>query len=412
MRPPTLVQTVRLTDPPWQSDDRLRNIMRVIAGTDEEIRIVGGAVRDALLKRPITDIDLATTATPDVTTARAEAAGFRAVPTGIAHGTVTIIAGGKPFEVTTLREDIATNGRHATVTFGRDWAKDAGRRDFTVNALYADFAGLVTDYTGGIADCAARRIRFIGAADARIREDYLRILRFYRFCAVINVADFDPDAVTATTALASGIETLSGERIGQEMQKLVVADGAVAALKAMHAFGILHHALGIATPDLTVFVNMKARLDAFAGHGLASPANLPTLLLAALVTTEAEAAALAARLRLSNAARDRIIAALRAGERLRLHPEPSAIPGHVYRHGHEAVIDGLLLSPTDDDDALARIASALTCAPPRLPVNGRDLVAAGIAPGPAVGAALEQLTERWIESGFSLTQEDLLAGLR
>lgn len=412
MPSPDLVHEMRLIDPPWKDDDRLRNVMRVVAGSDEEVRIVGGAVRDALLGRPLTDIDLATTATPDIVTARAEAAGFRAVPTGIAHGTVTIVAGGKPYEITTLREDIATDGRHATVTFGRDWAKDAARRDFTVNALYADVDGWVIDTVGGIADCAARRIRFIGAPEARIREDYLRILRFYRFCAVIDVTDFDTDAITATTALASGIDTLSGERIGQEMQKLVVAEGAVTALAAMRDHGILSHALGLDKTDLTAFSRLTARLAALREHGLELPAHRATLFLAALVENEVEALALVSRLRLSNAARDRMIEALRARDRLRTDPRTEAIPGHVYRLGLESVVDGMLLSPGNDAETLAHVAAARGFTPPRLPVNGRDLVAAGIQPGPAIGAAIEELTDRWIKSGFTLTREALLASLR
>jgi poly(A) polymerase len=386
--------------------------MRVVAGSDEEVRIVGGAVRDALLGRPLTDIDLATTATPDIVTARAEAVGFRAVPTGIAHGTVTIVAGGKPYEITTLREDVETNGRHATVTFGRDWAKDAARRDFTVNALCADVDGWVTDTVGGIADCAARHIRFIGRAEARIREDYLRILRFYRFCAVINVTDFDADAIRATQALASGIDTLSGERVGQEMQKLVVADGAVSALAAMRDHGILSHAIGLDTTDLTAFSRLKARMAALSERGLEPPAHRATLFLAALVATEPAALALVSRLRMANAARDRMIAALRARDRLATDPRTAAIPGHVYRLGTSATVDGMLLSPGDDADVLARIKAARDFTPPRLPINGRDLVAAGVEPGPAVGAAIEKLTDRWIKSGFTLTREALLATLK
>lgn len=403
---------MQLIAPPWAGNDRLRAVMRVVAGADEEVRIVGGAVRDALLLRPVTDIDLATTATPDVVTARAEAAGFRAIPTGIGHGTVTIVAGGTPFEVTTLREDIETNGRHATVTFGRDWAKDAARRDFTVNALSADIDGLVTDTVGGIADCEARRIRFIGAAETRIREDYLRILRFYRFCAVINVTDFDAQAIAATEVLASGIDTLSGERIGQEMQKLVVAEGAVTALGTMREHGILAHALRLNGADLVTFSSLKGRLATLADRGVEPPAHCATLLLAALVATEADAVALASRLRLSNAARDRMIAALRARDRIRAMPDTAAIPAHVYRLGTAATVDGALLCPGDDTEILAHVIAARAFMPPRLPVNGRDLIAAGITPGPAVGAALEQLTDRWIASGFSLTREALLATLK
>lgn len=412
MPSPAPVHEMRLIDPPWAGDDRLKNVMRVVAGADEEVRVVGGAVRDALLKRPLTDIDLATTATPDIVTARAEAAGFRAVPTGIAHGTVTIVAGGKPFEITTLREDIDTNGRHATVSFGRDWARDAARRDFTVNALYADFDGLVTDHVGGIADCLARRIRFIGSPEARIREDYLRILRYYRFCAVINVTDFDTQAVVATEALASGIDSLSGERIGQEMQKLVVADGAVTALTAMQDHGILRHVLGAETTDLTTFARLKSRLTELTAQGLEPPANRATLLLAALIMSEPEALGLASRLRLSNAARDRIVAALRARDRIRTATRATAIPGHVYRLGTEATVDGMLLLPGNDALALADVRAARDFKPPRLPVNGRDLVAAGVEAGPAVGAALERLTDRWIESGFTLSRDALLEALK
>jgi len=207
------------------AEPRLRRLLTALDGNGEETRVVGGAVRNALFGRRVKDVDLATTALPEETARRAREEGFKVVPTGIEHGTLTVIVGGEPFEVTTLREDVETDGRHAVVRFGRDFAADALRRDFTINALSVRADGEIRDYTGGLADIAAGRVRFIGSARGRIREDYLRILRFFRFFAEYAQGPIDADGLHAAIHERAGLERLSRERIRTEFLRLLAAPG-------------------------------------------------------------------------------------------------------------------------------------------------------------------------------------------
>ena len=225
-------------DGAWLREGPLPRLLDVLDRDGEEARVVGGAVRNALLGEPVGDIDVATTAVPEEVMRRAEAAGFKPVPTGIEHGTVTVVIDGTPFEVTTLREDVETFGRHARVAFGRDWRRDAERRDFTMNALYAARDGTIHDHVGGLADLEERRVRFIGDPARRIAEDYLRILRFFRFHAAYgHGGQPDADGLAACIAARAGLETLSRERVRMEMLKLLVAPHAVPALAAMSGGG-------------------------------------------------------------------------------------------------------------------------------------------------------------------------------
>jgi poly(A) polymerase len=231
-------------DAPWLREAPLGDLLAVLDRDGEEARVVGGAVRNTLLKEPHGDIDIATTAVPQEVARRVTAAGFKPVPTGIEHGTITVVAAGRPFEVTTLREDVETFGRHAKVAFGRDWRRDAAPRDFTMNALSASRDGTVHDYVGGLADIVARRVRFIGDAAARIAEDYLRILRFFRFHAAYGNGAPDPEGLAACIAARAQLERLSRERVRMEMLKLVVAAHAVPALAVMSEAGLLLAVLG------------------------------------------------------------------------------------------------------------------------------------------------------------------------
>ena len=223
----------------WLGEPALQAVFDALEQEGDGARVVGGAVRNTLLGVAVSDIDIATTAEPATVIRRVEAAGLKAVPTGVDHGTVTVVSGGRPFEVTTLREDVETHGRHATVRFGRNWQHDAARRDFTMNALYAARDGTLFDPVGGLPDLAARRVRFIGEADRRIREDYLRILRFFRFHAQYGEGAPDAEGLAAVARLKDGLAGLSAERIGAEMRKLVGARGAVATLEAMLDAGIM-----------------------------------------------------------------------------------------------------------------------------------------------------------------------------
>ncbi len=228
-----------LSDAPWLKSGPAARVLALLNGANEEARVVGGAVRNALMNIPTADIDIATTAVPEEVVRRARAAGIKSVPTGIEHGTVTLVVDGHPFEVTTLREDTETYGRKAKVAFGRDWVRDAERRDFTINGLSVDAGGVVHDHVGGLADIAARRVRFIGDPGERIAEDYLRILRFFRFHAAYAVGEPDRAGYLACIGGRAGLASLSAERIRMEMLKLVVASGAEIAVTAMADGGLL-----------------------------------------------------------------------------------------------------------------------------------------------------------------------------
>src|SRR6478672_7221102 len=228
-----------LDDAPWLTSGPAARVLALLGGNGEEARVVGGAVRNALLEIPAGDMDIATTALPAEVIRRAKAAGIKSVPTGIEHGTVTLVVDGHPFEVTTLREDTETFGRKAKVAFGRDWARDAERCDFTINGLSVDAEGIVHDHVGGLADIAARRVRFIGDAGQRIAEDYLRILRFFRMHAAYGTDEPDRAGYLACIAGRAGLASLSAERVRMEMLKLVVAEGAGVAVQAMADAGLL-----------------------------------------------------------------------------------------------------------------------------------------------------------------------------
>ena len=376
----------------------LRRVFAAIDRDGEETRIVGGAVRDALAGRPVKEIDLATTATPELVLARAEAAGIRAIPTGIAHGTITLLTDGEAFEATSLREDVDTDGRHAQVRFGRDFSADALRRDFTINALFLGEDGRIFDYVGGRDDLAAGRVRFIGEASRRIREDYLRILRFFRFSADFGAGPLDAEGLLAAMRERGGLARLSRERVRAELLKLLVARRAADAAQAMTDAGLVGPLLASA-PN-------PARLRALTKIEDAA-ARDPLLRLAALcLNLPEDAERVGERLRLSNAERQRLARA--ANALIALHGVRSAPPHDELRrllflHGREAATDALLLAAIRAPDP-AQWADALTflraAAEPRLPFSGDDLIARGVPAGRAIGNALESLRQRWIGAGF------------
>ncbi|TVR10518.1 MAG: CCA tRNA nucleotidyltransferase [Salinarimonadaceae bacterium] len=376
------------------ADAALRRILTALDGDGEETRVVGGAVRNALMGLPVRDIDLTTTAAPQETTRRARAAGLKVVPTGIEHGTVTVIVDGRPFEVTTLREDVETDGRFAVVRFGRDFAMDARRRDFTINALSVGADGEVRDYVGGLEDVAARRVRFIGAADNRIREDYLRILRFFRFFAEYAVGPIDQDGLRAAIAGREGLARLSRERIRAEFVRLLAAPRALETARLLAHSGLLDR--------LTGGVGDIGRL----GRVVANAGSDATLRLAAFdVMSEADVNRLTERLRLSNAEAARLLGYARALAAMRgRHAvvDSLALRRLSAEWGARAVMDAAAAlrgepSPVFAPDALAALEAGLD--DPVMPLAGRDLVAAGLRPGPDLGQALEQARAAWIEGG-------------
>ncbi|MDI1264310.1 MAG: CCA tRNA nucleotidyltransferase, partial [bacterium] len=285
----------RKLDAPWLKSGPAPRVLALLNGDGEEARVVGGAVRNTLLDLPIGDIDIATTALPGEVVRRARSAGIKSVPTGIEHGTVTLVVEGQPFEVTTLREDTETFGRKARVAFGRDWVRDAERRDFTINGLSIDAAGLVHDHVGGLADIAGRRVRFIGEAGARIAEDYLRILRFFRFHAAYGAGELDRAGYLACIEGRAGLASLSAERLRMEMLKLLVADGAGGAVLAMSDAGLLQSMCGgvVYTGPFAAMIAAERSLDL--------PPSAVRRLAALTVAVTEDAKRVAVRLRLSNA---------------------------------------------------------------------------------------------------------------
>jgi poly(A) polymerase len=384
----------RLPDPGLFARGPAGRLLAALGGEGEEIRVAGGAVRDAMLGRVPTDVDCATTALPDETMRRATGAGFRTIPTGIEHGTVTVLVDETRIEVTTLRADVATDGRHATVAFGRDFAADAARRDFTINALFADRDGAVYDHVGGLADLAARRVRFIGDPARRIREDYLRILRLFRFHAAYGEGPVDPAALAACAREREGLAILSRERVRAELVKLCVAPRAGEMLRLMDEAGLLGR--------LVQGVAHHRRFDALLAEDDAAP---PADRLAMLTVEIAEdAGRLRERLSLANeetdvAMRHAVIAgALRAAG---FRPTPQMARALLYRAGAEA--KPVLVARLAAAGAPASLLDVMrTLAPPPAspPWRGADALAAGIAPGPAVGALLARAEALWIAADF------------
>ena len=373
----------------------LSQVLALLDADGEEARVVGGAVRDLMLGTEVGDIDLATTCLPQETMRRAKAAGIKAVPTGIEHGTVTLVSDGAVFEVTTLRRDVSTDGRHAQVAFGRDFEADALRRDFTVNALALSADGLLHDYADGLADLAARRIRFIGEAGMRIREDYLRILRFFRFHARFGEGPPDCEGIAACIAGRGGLAGLSRERVRAELMKLLVANGAAPMLEAMAASGLLMPIIG-RVPHL-------ARFRAITEGG--GEDVYPAFRLAALaVTVHEDALHLREALRLSNGEYDRIERLALAQEALGGLAELPSIAKlrHVaLAQGNDAVAGALVLLnaglPSRGEEIGALIA-ALAATPSFLP-GGADLIALGLPAGPRIGKTLATARAAWIEAG-------------
>ena len=406
-----------LAGAPWLRAAPTQRVLGVIAAGGFEARAVGGVVRNALMGLPTagidgTDIDVATTARPEDVIRLARGAGLTVVETGLGHGTVTVIADHHPFEVTTLRRDVETHGRHATIAFTDDWADDARRRDFTMNALYCDAGGTVHDPLGGLADLNARRVRFIGEPAERIREDHLRILRFFRFTAQYSQGLPDATGLAACTRERAGLAQLSAERIRQELVRLLQAQGALAAVDAMQAHGILAEVLpAVPRPGLL------ARVAAIeGGHGLAPD---PMRRLGALaVETAEDAVRLARALKVSRKERGALELAAQPDARLPEAPAARVARVLLYRHAPAdyrrliALSWARALNSSTCDDRWTR---ALTLPDrwqaPRMPVTGADVMARGIPAGPAVGTALRALEAWWIAADFAAERDELLGRL-
>ena len=375
-----------------------------------EARFVGGAVRNALLGAPVADIDIAVPMPPSEAVTRLSAAGIRTVPTGIEHGTVTAIAGAHTFEVTSLRRDVETDGRRAVIAFTDDWAEDAMRRDFTINALYAAADGEIFDYATGVSDLIAGRVRFMGDAATRIAEDYLRILRLFRFHAWYGKGDLDEAALRASAAARDRLQTLSAERIAKEMLRLLEAVRPGPVLRVMAATGILSQVL----PGELDLARLE-RLCELDNENMLVPDAL--LRLAALLPPGA-AEDVGSRLKLSNADRVRLVAALAAGDRILSHLKAPEVRRLLYIHGVPAFKDRVRLAwaaaPRSQPALAWRMLLAMADAyeRPRFPLTGRDVMAAGVPEGARVGQVLARLEADWAEEDFATPEETLRARLK
>nr|WP_285840116.1 CCA tRNA nucleotidyltransferase [Sphingopyxis alaskensis] len=376
-----------MPDAAWRDRPGLRRIVAALADDGGAVKVVGGAVRDTLLGLDVTDVDLATPLVPGEVTRRLEAAGIKVIPTGIAHGTVTAIASGDHHEITTLRRDVATDGRRATVAFADDWREDAARRDFTINALYADpRTGAIDDWFGGLADLDRGRVAFIGDAASRIAEDHLRILRFYRFAARFGRGDLDPASHAAVVAARQSLKSLSRERIADELAKILALPDPRAIVAQMHADGIL----AVLLPELDA--GFAAALDRlFANEAVAGAVPAALRRLAALLPADvAIAEQVASRLRLSTRQRKHLAAL--GGHR---HDVARPVRQLAYAIGIEAARDVHLLA---GDPAALRTLSDWQV--PMLPVKGGDIVARGIAAGPEVARILKAVEAAWVAEDF------------
>jgi len=394
-------------DAAWLNARPLTQVLGLLNRDGEEARVVGGAVRNTLLGLAPGDIDIATTALPGEVMRRAEGAGFKAVPTGIDHGTVTVVIESKPFEVTTLREDVETFGRHATVRFGRDWQRDAQRRDFTMNALSLTADGAVHDYVGGLTDLEKRHVRFIGDAATRIAEDYLRILRFFRFHAWYGEGHPDAAGLHAAIAAREGLAQLSRERVRMELMKLMAAPRAVPALAVMAEAGLIGPVLG-GVPHLASFSNM---VKVEAACGLAADATRRLGALGVWVIEDAER--LRERLRLFNVENARLAAAAESWWRVSPAMGDAAARALVYRIGPEYFTERALLAWTRSDASAHDVAwREFVTLPqrwtaPKFPLKAADFIARGLEKGPVLGSALARAEKAWIEAGFPMARRAL-----
>jgi poly(A) polymerase len=399
----------RLPPQPWLTAPETRTVVEALTRDGGQTRFVGGCVRDAWLGRPVKDVDLATPDPPETVMQRLQSAGIRAIPTGIEHGTVTAVVDGKQFEITTLRHDVETFGRRARVAFTDDWDADAARRDFTMNALSADPDGTVHDPFGGIEDLEAGRVRFVGDAEARIREDVLRLLRFFRFHAWYGKGHPDEQAIAACSRLAPLLPTLSGERVAAEILRLLMAPDPATALDLMRDHGVLQPIL----PELTEIerLRMLVLIEDETGNR-----DAIRRLAALLPRDPAAALAVAQRLRLSNADRDRLAALASPANELAAPLDERAQRKALHRLGVGLFRDLVLLGWADHPGAAKRhralLAAADAWVPVVLPVKGQDLLDLGLPPGPEVGRLLAQIEQWWEEGDYRATREDCLSKAR
>ncbi|WP_448204322.1 CCA tRNA nucleotidyltransferase [Azospirillum sp. sgz302134] len=408
-----MTATARLAPQPWMTAPETRAVFAALAAGGADARFVGGCVRDAWLGRKVKDIDIATHAPPERVMELLKAAGLMAIPTGIQHGTVTAVSGKAHYEITTLRRDVETFGRHARVEFTDDWREDAARRDLTMNALSCTAEGLLYDPFGGLADMAAGRVRFVGDPRQRIEEDVLRLLRFFRFHAHYGRGAPDAEALAACTEMAPRLPTLSGERVRGELSRLLTAPNPAAVWRLMLDHGVMAHLLPEATE--TEQLDRLVRLE----HDLAEPPESVRRFAAVVATERAGALAVSETLRLSNADRDRLVGLIEPPMAVSTSDNAVKRRQTLYRLGDSGLYRDLVLLAAVDAPgpvALETIKAALVTADDlptlKLPIAGRDLLAMGLTRGPEVGRLLKEVEAWWIAEDFRPGREECLAEAR
>lgn len=391
----------RLDVTPWSNDTAVQTLFDVLGAAGIAARFVGGWVRDAVRGAPIRgEPDLAVDKPPETVMLALKAARIKVVPTGLKHGTVTAVIAGRPFELTTLRRDVETDGRHAVVAYTDDWLEDASRRDFTFNALYADLDGTLYDPFEGRTDLADKRVRFIGDADLRIAEDKLRILRFFRFHAWYGRPPFDAEGFTACRRNAGGLRGLSGERVRNEFLRLLEAPAPADTVEAMREAAILDHWL----PECIGVTRLRAliaRED--------EPASVRRL--ASILSSDADATVIGKRLKLSTQESLRLEVMLAAEPVIDVAGGPKAWRAQIYALGGKLYADRLLLATEAPGDWRAALAMARAWTAPELPVSGGDALKLGLKPGPKVGALIEAVERWWIDGDFSADRAACLGEL-
>ena len=388
----------------WMTTGPAHKVYQALDRAGGSPRFVGGCVRDGLLGRKIRDIDIATPLDPAAVMKAADAAGLKHVPTGIDHGTVTVVADHTGIEVTTLRRDVETFGRHATVAFTDDWREDAARRDLTMNALSADASGKIYDYFEGTADLQSGKVRFVGAPEDRMREDYLRVLRYFRFHADYAAGDFDPPALTAARALKAELKSLSGERLRQETLKLLLAKRGVETWRSMLAEGIVDAFL----PEATT-IDRMAKVAALESRLKVKPDPIRRL---AALTVTGSGLAVAETLKLSNIERDRLLAVTAPRPDFSVQ-DPTLVRRQIYDLGNALALDLLLVDWSEPEIDWQRAYEIVRdWARPDFALKGRDVSALGVPAGPEIGRLLKDLEAWWIAGDFAADREHCLAELR
>lgn len=400
--------THNLSGAAWISAPETVKVMAALEAAGKgSARFVGGCVRNTLRGAPVDDIDIATQLTPDAVMAALRAAGIRAIPTGLEHGTITGVCNSQPFEITTLRRDVETDGRRAVVAFTEDWAEDAARRDFRLNAIYADAEGALSEFIpGGIADAEAGRVIFIGDPDERLREDYLRILRFFRFNAWYG-AGIDPDGLAACERQRHGLKQIAAERIWKEVRKLLAAPNPAAAIMAMEEAGVLAEILPNSSAGrLPALVEIEAATDL--------ETDALQRLMALLPRRTRDVIQASDDFKLSNAERGRLLAWADAALLPPLEMRAAELHAAIYRHGAEAVLDRAMIEAADSGDRAAMrdvLSVATVWTVPKFPIGGADALELGLK-GPAIGQALAAVEDWWIAQDFAPERAALLARLK